>query len=353
MKQKYLLFFLVVLISFYGAMALGRGFSVPAEAGTPTTSTPVTVVAQPKVSPMNTNHSTLIICLLAAFVCLVLLVYSIMMCRRNADETSLLMRHIRRIYYTLWLIFSSGVVLYAHSAGVQLLGSNILGLPPELSLAIVLLVMGVLVDVLIITATSFKSITIGNVKYEAADLNAAISTNLDAATDLSKKVEAQYQVIDFVTSGAMETPQTITLADYFKRILDMYLSTQKEKNQSIEVVELIDNEFDETVQKYKLTENEKGILERGIEDLFISQFQHREWYMLVEWYMFIPYQCKSANTKMLIVLRSKAKIIQAESYLLLGIVSSYEDYLFTIGLADDDDDATNPEEQVDAQDKHV
>jgi hypothetical protein len=276
------------------------------------------------------------LCVLAAFVCAALLAYTIVMCRRNADETSLLMRHIRRVYYTLWFIFSLTVILYAHFAGVRLLGNDIPGFPPDLTLAIVLLVMGVLIDVLIITASGFKSITIGNVKYEAADINAAVGANLDTATDLSRKIEAQYQVIDFITLGGMDSRQDIAIADDLKRVLDVYLSAQKENDQSIEVIELIDNDLDEAIDKYKLSVNERGILERNIDVLLISQFRRREWYM------FIPYKCAITETKMLIILRSRTKIIQAESYLLLGIVSHYEDYLLATGLVDDD--TANPDE---------
>jgi len=249
----------------------------------------------------------------------VLLLYSVIVCWLQIEEE--LLQRIRRVYYSLWIILCAAVLLFAPSTAIQQYGQNILGLASEVWVLIILFIGGLLVDTFIVSAVPFKSITLGNVKLERGEVYSVVKNARDTSTALQDKVEAQYRVLDDLKNQGIELSQDFDLMTEFKNILDQYLGLQQEQDQGIEVIELTDNELNEAARRYKLSNREQAQLTRNANDGVVSQFKHGDWYM------FTPYECASKNVIILIVLMSKEETIQAESFLLLGLLEQFEDYL--------------------------
>jgi len=252
----------------------------------------------------------------------VLFVYSAIMCFLRIEKEHL--QKIRRIFYSLWIILCAAVLLFASSTAIKQYGQNILGLAPEVWVLIILFVGGLLVDTFIVSAMPFKSITLGNLKIEGEDAYSVIKGARDTSRALQDKVVAQYRVLDDLKNQGIETTQDFDLMEGFHNILDKYLRLQQDQNQGIDVIELTDDELDTAVRRYKLSSREQAQLKRNASEGVVSQFKHDEWYM------FTPYECVSKDVTILIVLMSKEETIQAESYLLLGLLEQFEDYLIDI-----------------------
>ncbi|MCX8131047.1 MAG: hypothetical protein N3I35_13240 [Clostridia bacterium] len=262
-----------------------------------------------------------------------LLIYSLTMCIIKKPVSRKLTVGVRRIYYSVYFF---GVVImfdYLGDDSVKLIGKNKLGISEELCFFLIALFIGFILDILVISAMSFKEIAFGSTKIQIAedDLVQHVKSQVDLTNDLTKKIISHYNMIqnlgkyvDPLVSRIKEG--TVDILKEYQEFLGAYFSYQKEHESELEERLYIDIiELNETVMKneYKTSSKEYKRLKEQIEanqTYFLQKGKTQ--------YMFIPYRSVllEYNT-ILIVMHSKKSMVKVEQYIIISLLQQLEERL--------------------------
>ncbi|WP_418790295.1 hypothetical protein [Phosphitispora sp. TUW77] len=263
------------------------------------------------------------------FLGIILLSYSVIMVLCKFDFSRKTRIHIKRIYYSLYVICAAFLLTNLDNARIQTLGVNKLGLAPELWFIIVLFLIAFIIDLLVVSAVEFKEINFFGNKMmpQIEDMSDQLSEQVSLTDELEKKIRAMYKLYQDLKHftqpirDKIDNSEAVDIIEEFEKFLKYYFDAQEDW--AIEVKIFEEGEIDES--------NEFGIIGNEFQKCR-RQLVAMKSYLYIKGiasYMFIPYESALLDyNKILVVIYSKEKVlIGVEQFLIIVLLQQFEEQI--------------------------
>lgn len=258
------------------------------------------------------------------------IIYSIYI-SKNHCITEEKMTFIRRFYYSIWVLFIVLIIISIEPSNEKM--SNPLGISNTFWFIILTFIVGILIavifDFLIISASGIKEISFGWAKVTKEEIKNNIKEQVDNINYITQLIDAEYEVIQSIeqyinnqqidkkiSDSFHDFPyedELISFIDYFyqhseavKRVLYIHIDNEQYKSN--------------LKKEYKFSQSTIKTIDKNIKQNKSTLIKEKCFNL------FIPYMLFT-NELILIIIQSNEVIFELEQRFILNLLKIFENYL--------------------------
>lgn len=241
---------------------------------------------------------------------------------------------IKRIYYSIWLFVAVIIINIIDIKNFNI--SNNLGIPKIIWMIFLVFVacmlVAIILDVLIISASGFKEITLGWAKISKDEVEANIEEQKNNIDKLVDKIEAEYEVIqnfeEYIKKQQIREKLESNFDEFhwpdeFKELAQYYCNFQN-SNIKVSYLKINDDLNRELKLTYNLTDTNINNIKKDIKDNKSTIVQQKNQLL------FIPYKPVYYNDDIVIILKGKEYIFEVEQRFIVNLFKIFENYITDI-----------------------
>lgn len=250
------------------------------------------------------------------------------------DAISKNIKIIRRIYYSIWLFIAAVIINIIDVKKLEI--NNSFGIPKVIWMVFLVfiasMVTAVILDILIISASGLKEVSLGWAKISKDEVQANIEEQKNNMDKILDKIESEYEVIqnfeEYIQRQCIRKKleqdfEHFNWPEEFKELTQYYCNFQ---SSNIKVAYLImDDLFNRELKlTYNLTDTNINTVIKDINENKSTIVAQR--YQLV----FIPYTPVYYNKKIVIILKGREYIFEVEQRFIVNLFKIFENYVTDI-----------------------
>ncbi len=257
------------------------------------------------------------------------IVYSIYTLKNN-DITDELMIFIRRIYYSLCVLLIVLIIISIEPS--YDISTNPLGIPSTYWLILLTFIVGILIaiifDFLIISASGIKEISFGWAKVTKAEIKSNIKEQVNNINYITQLIDAEYEVIQSIEEYLISQKIVEKVSEIFDdfpyedelvAFID-YFYQHCEKIKRVKYIHINEQYKHDIKKEYKFSQSTIKIIEKSIKLNKSSLIKEKNYNL------FFPYKLFS-NEMILIIVQSNEVIYEIEQRFILNLLKIFENYL--------------------------